>query len=255
MLRILVNSLILLLLASPYTMAQNSHEEMLKSGKLLFQVNCSRCHGMLGDGGTGPSLARSYLPRASTDEKLANVISNGIPGTGMPAAWTFTEIEIEKVVKYIRHLGRDNETVIIGDVENGKALFDNSVCFTCHIVSGNGGSLGPDLTRVGLKRGQEYLVASISHPGKNQPVGSNGFLEFLVVNVALKSGEIITGVRVNEDTFSIQIKDASNRLYSFKKADILSIEKNKDKSLMPSFNDQFSASELNDIAAYLTSLK
>jgi len=210
---------------------------------------------MLGGGGTGPSLIRSYLPRASTDDKLASVISNGIPGTGMPSAWVLTEIEVAKLVKYIRFMGQGKEPIIKGNIADGKTLFKNSACSTCHIVSGNGGSLGPDLTRVGLKRGQDYLVESISHPGKNKPVGATGFYEFLVVNVTLNNGEVLRGIRVNEDTFSIQLKDNSNQLHSLKKENVKLIERNIDKSLMPSFKDQFSASELDDIAAYLTSLK
>ena len=210
---------------------------------------------MLGGGGTGPSLTRSYLPRAATDEQLASVISNGIPGTGMPSAWVLTEIEVNKVVKYVRFIGQGKEPIIKGNVANGKTLFDNSACSTCHIVSGNGGSLGPDLTKVGLKRGQDYLVESISHPGKNKPVGATGFYDYLVVNVTLSNGEVVTGIRINEDTFSIQLKDAANRLHSIKKEHVKLIERNMDKSLMPSFKDQFSAIELDDIAAYLTSLK
>jgi putative heme-binding domain-containing protein len=122
-------------------------------------------------------------------------------------------------------------------------------------VSGIGGSLGPELTRIGLKRGQGYLAAAISHPGKSKPVDTNGFYQFLVVRVELKNGKTIEGIRINEDTFSIQLKDHSNHLYSFKKEQILSIEKIKDFSLMPSFIDQFSDSEINDIVAYLTSLE
>jgi len=255
MLRVLFKSLIILLLVSPYTMAQSSHKEMLRSGKLLFQVNCARCHGMLADGGTGPSLNRSYLPRASTDEKLANVISNGIPGSGMPANWILTEVEVDKIVQYVRHVGRESEQVLIGNAKNGKALFEGSICSTCHIVSGKGGSLGPELTRIGLQRGRRYLAEAIAHPGKNKPVDANGFFQFLMISVELKNGKTIKGVRINEDTFSIQIKDPSNRLYSFKKEDILSIEKIMDKSLMPSFADRFSDDEINDIVAYLTSLE
>ena len=84
---------------------------------------------------------------------------------------------------------------------------------------------------------------------------TNGFYQFLVVRVELKNGKTIEGIRINEDTFSIQLKDHSNHLYSFKKEQILSIEKIKDFSLMPSFIDQFSDSEINDIVAYLTSLE
>ena len=242
-------------LVGPGLIAQDIQDDVLRSGKLLFQRNCARCHGMLGAGGTGPSLQRSYLPRASTDEQLANVISNGIPGTGMPSIWILTEVEINKIISYVRDIGKGREEVVSGNVENGELLFKNSICSTCHIVSGEGGSFGPELTSVGSKRGTKFLAEAITHPGKNRPVDGDGFFEFLVVGVTLKSGEVITGIRLNEDTFSIQIKDASNRIYSFQKKDIASVEKVKDRSLMPSFTNQFSETEIDDLVAYLTSLR
>ena len=238
-----------------FSFGQNLEDEMLRSGKILFQVNCSRCHGMFGNGGTGPSLRRPYLPRASTDEELAQVISNGIQGTAMPAIWILIEPEIEKIVKYVRHIGQGNEEVITGNAQNGKVLFENSICTTCHIVSGEGGSFGPDLTQIGLKRGQDYLAGAITHPGKSKPLDENGFFKFLLVSIDLKNGEIIKGIRINEDSFSIQIKDVGNFLHSYHKEDILSIRKIKDESLMPGFSEQFSESDINDIVAYLTSLQ
>ena len=61
--------LFIVLFHTPFQVAaQNTDKDILRSGRLLFQVNCSRCHGMLGGGGTGPNLIQSYLPRASTDE-------------------------------------------------------------------------------------------------------------------------------------------------------------------------------------------
>jgi putative heme-binding domain-containing protein len=236
-------------------MAQENKDDLLGSGKALFQRHCGRCHGMLGAGGTGPSLQRSYLPRASTDEQLTNLISNGIPGTGMPSIWILTDPEIKQIASYVRAIGKESDQVISGNVENGKSLFKNSICSTCHIVSGEGGSLGPELTSIGSKRGAKYLAAALTHPGKNKPLNADGFLDFLVVSIKLKNEEMITGIRLNEDTFSIQIKDASNQIYSFQKSDIVSIEKVKDRSLMPSFTDQFSKDEMNDLVAYLNSLR
>jgi mono/diheme cytochrome c family protein len=75
--------ILLLLISSVSVLAQDESVEIIE-GQKLFRIHCGRCHGMLGAGGTGPSLRRPYLPRASTDEKLAYVIANGIEGTGMP---------------------------------------------------------------------------------------------------------------------------------------------------------------------------
>jgi cytochrome c1 len=75
------------------------------------------------------------------------------------------------------------------------------------------------------------------------------------VNVATKNGQNVHGIRVNEDSFSIQIRDDSGRSYSFWKTDIAQIDKQRGKSPMPSYKSQLSDSELTDLVAYLASLK
>jgi cytochrome c oxidase cbb3-type subunit III len=65
----------------------------------------------------------------------------------------------------------------------------------------------------------------------------------------------VTGVRVNEDSFSVQVRDASGRLHSFWKSDIARVDKPQNKSSMPSLRGQLSDPELTDPVAYLASLK
>jgi mono/diheme cytochrome c family protein len=62
------------------------------------------------------------------------------------------------------------------------------------------------------------------------------------------------GARVNEDTFTIQLRDSNNELHSYRKADLRQVEKEFGKSAMPSFKDRLSASDVNDLVAYLSSL-
>ena len=58
----------------------------------------------------------------------------------------------------------------------------------------------------------------------------------------------------NEDTYSIQILDESESLRAFMKADLESIEK-PEESLMPPFDSFFSSREIQDLVAYLYSLR
>lgn len=226
-----------------------------KQGKKLYMVHCARCHGVLGNGGTGPSLTRPNLPRATTDEKFASIISNGIEGTGMPFNWMLEGKDVENIIKYVRSLSKQDAFEITGDAIKGKELFKGSSCSNCHVVAGVGGTTGPELTKVGLKRGSSFMRTAITHPGQSKTMDYNGFYEFLLVKIQLKSGEEITGIRVNEDTFSIQIKDASNAFKTYVKQDIETLEKLKEQSLMPGFSDQFTESELQDLVAYLSTLK
>jgi len=250
----LLKILLPMLLLSPVVVAQDASEEMLK-GKSLFMIHCSRCHGVLGNGGTGPSLARPYLPRASTDEKLSVIIASGINGTAMPGNWALQKNDIEAVVTYVRSLAGNDPDSPAGDAIRGKELFSESICGTCHMVSGEGGSVGPDLTLVGQRRGRHFMTSAITHPGQSKIKDGNGFYKFLMVRLTLKDGSNVAGMRVNEDTFSIQIRDADNKFHTYSKSEISSIDKMFEQSIMPSFADQFSEEEINDIVAYLTSLK
>ena len=68
-------------------------------------------------------------------------------------------------------------------------------------------------------------------------------------------GPRVTGVRVNEDSFSLQIRDSDGRSYSFWKKDVAQVMKQPGKSPMPSCQGQLSDAELTDLVAYLASLK
>jgi hypothetical protein len=70
-----------------------------------------------------------------------------------------------------------------------------------------------------------------------------------------KEGGEVRGIRVNEDTFTIQVRDQAGKFYSLRKADLELLEKQIGKSLMPSFAARLTEPELNDLVAYLVSLQ
>jgi mono/diheme cytochrome c family protein len=78
----------------------------LADGERLFRVHCARCHGIDGAGGEGSNLVRSKLKHAADDEALIALLSDGIPGTGMPDMWTLDENQRTRVAAYVRTLGR-----------------------------------------------------------------------------------------------------------------------------------------------------
>ena len=78
---------------------------------------------------------------------------------------------------------------------------------------------------------------------------------FLYVRVKTHQGDEFIGVRVNEDTFSIQIRDATGKVRSFFRSELAELHKDWGKSPMPSYAKVFSADELDDLVAYLVSLR
>jgi putative heme-binding domain-containing protein len=208
-----------------------------------------------GAGGNGPSLARARLRHAADDAALVEVLKEGIPGTEMDGAWQLNDREIGQVAAYVRSLGQTEEAALPGDAGKGKALFGKSDCARCHVVQGQGGSLGPDLTEVGARRGVAYLRRLLREPGKDHPLDAAGFVAFLVVQVATQDGRVVRGLRINEDTFTIQLRDADNRLHSFPKRALAELKREWNGSLMPSYAEAIPAADLDDLIAYLASLR
>lgn len=248
---------VILLLSITYPAAGQT-AAALEKGKQLFLGMCSRCHGVAGGGGEGPNLARPILSRAPDDEALAGVIRDGIPGTGMPKIRRFTDSELHAMVVYVRSLGRTTPIASPGSPDAGKAVYQRLGCSGCHIVDGLGGSFGPELSDIGLHRAPDYLRQAILDPGATLPKGvmavpGRGFNEFLPVRVVTRDGKEVRGLRVNEDSFTIQVRDAGNLLHSFRKSDLVTLEKEIGKSMMPGYKGKISSSELDDLVAYLAS--
>jgi len=218
-------------------------------GKKLFETHCALCHGATGAGGRGPDLARPALPRAPDDESLRKIIAEGIPGTEMPQFWQLSPGEAGDLAAYVRSLGQIAIVPLPGDAERGRLLYEKSGCSACHIVRGAGNGLGPELTDAGARRNPDYLRESIVKPAASVPP------QFLVVTVATRTGPAIRGLRVNEDTFTIQLRDAAGRFYSFRKAALVNLKKETDATLMPSYELKFSSAELDDLVAFLASLR
>jgi len=231
----------------------------IAAGKVLYEATCSKCHGLDGGGGDGPSLLGA--PERLGDAEVGAIIRGGIPGTGMNGYGSLNIDETGQIVGYLRTLGRTVDTEIAkGDPAKEKSLYDASGCAACHIISGQGGGVGPELTRVGSMRGPTYLRTTLLTPGTNLPqeaaaMERGRFTQFLFVRVTTKEGHTVEGTRVYEDSFTIELKDATGRFHSFRKLELQKLEKLPGKSVMPSFKDTLSATQLDDLVAYLASLK
>ena len=238
--------------------AQNNAD--VDGGRRLFQGMCAECHGAGGAGGEAPSLNRPRLGHAPDDRALASVIANGIPNTAMPRIRRFTESELKQLVAYVRSVGAVAQGGVPGDAKKGAAIYKNLACASCHIVAGEGGTLGPDLSDIGVMRGAAYLREAVVDPGASLPKGtlsvlSRGYAEYLPVRIVTRQGNEIRGIRVDEDVFTIQVRDAAGRSYSLRKSDIEVLDKQAGKSVMPSFASRLTVPELTDLVAYLVSLR
>lgn len=215
----------------------------IAAGKAIFQSRCAGCHGLNGGGGRGPDLRRPKLLHAS-DEALKLVISNGIP-PGMPAAFYLSPEELRSVAAFVRGLSSVPKEKLPGDARRGRLIYTLSGCSNCHILGGEGVAIGPDLTGIASRRGAAQIRATLVDPSRTLPDG------FLFIEAVTSAGKTIRGTRLNEDTFTIQIRNLQGDLYSFRKSELVELHKLRNRTVMPPFGTTLSTSELDDLVAYL----
>ena len=172
----------------------------------------------------------------------------------MPRNWMLMEKEVSLVAAFVLSLGRQSADAIEGDPEQGRRVYQRAQCSNCHILDGEGRGIGPQLSAVGALRGVEYLRQMILHPESQEPLDPDGFHASLAVRVVTAGGEEIVGRRVNEDSFTIQLRDRQNRYYSFRKTDLQAIRREPGSRLMPSFESVLSDKEVEDLVSYLAGL-
>lgn len=230
-----------------------------EAGKALFQQNCVNCHGLDATGEEGPNL--HGVPQALGDAAVSNIIRRGIPGTGMPSSYILTEQDAANIVAWLRSLDSAPQPAALGDAKKGEAVYASAGCAACHMIDGTGGDIGPELSRIGSERGAANLKARLIDPGANLPkpaggfTGGGGFTEYLMFRAVEKDGHVTEGIRVGEDSFSIVLRDAQGNLHGFSKPDLAKLEKEPGKSIMPSFKDTLSSAQMDDLIAYLSTLK
>jgi len=218
-------------------------------GRRLYDAHCAICHSIGGTGGRGPRLDVPKLRRASNSRALGSLIRFGIQGSEMPGAWSLSDDDVDAISGYVLELGQREPEVTPGDADRGKAIYAAQDCAACHMINGFGSSLGPDLSDIGLRRSAAYLRTELVRPGAAVPQG------FMMIYAVPEKGDPVEGMRENEDSFSVQIRDVENRFHSFRKADLKTFRKQRGKTLMPSYGQKLDGTEMDDLIAYLASLQ
>ncbi|MBG99353.1 MAG: hypothetical protein CMN58_03275 [Solibacterales bacterium] len=235
--------------SNPFT----SSEDVV-AGSRIYRSHCASCHGLDGSGGGGGHGGQGadltgQLRYGASDEELYSVLETGIPGTEMVATF-FDGKQLWQLVSFVRTLAKAAQPgTLVGNAERGALLFaKKGGCVQCHMIGGKGGRKAPPLGGIGSSRSSKSLKNSILRPAE-QVLPSHWTVQILT-----NRGEKVSGQRLNEDTFSIQVLDSKGRLRSLMKKDLVSYNINK-KSAMPSYEGILSDEEIDDIVAYLSSLR
>jgi mono/diheme cytochrome c family protein len=137
-------------------------------GAQIFQQNCTACHGAQAEGGIGPALRDSQYIQTAGDQAITDTISNGRPGTAMPA-WSqargglLSDAQIANVIAFLHTLqpgaaapseatpeparpsnpgGPGEAATLVGDVSRGETEF-SQICAACHGPQGTQGIPNP----------------------------------------------------------------------------------------------------------------
>jgi putative heme-binding domain-containing protein len=212
----------LLLFAAASLMAQqrNPHTTPadVEAGGKIFRSHCADCHGLKGEGGKGPNLASGIYYHGSTDEALFRNVIDGIPGTAMPSQF-FSSDQIWQVIAHLRALASTgSHSAPAGDAQKGGTLFRSKGCSGCHMVRGDGGVNGPDLTFIGSQRPVEFLRQSILEP--DTVVAK----EYWPTEAVLESGVASKGFLLNQDTYYVQMLTRDKGLVTLPRKDLRKLD-------------------------------
>ena len=220
----------------------------IDAGSRVYNAQCAQCHGANGDMVPGVDLRRGLFKRSSSDEDLARVITAGVPGAGMPP-FALQPAELTGVVAFIRAGFDSTSAVRIGNAGAGRQIFEGKgACGSCHRVTGRGPRAAPDLSDIGLARTPAALQRTLLDP-------SSGMMPInRPVRIVTKDGRTVTGRRLNEDTYTVQVMTDAEQLLSLAKSELRSYVV-ETTSRMPSYAGALTDDEIADLIAYLLTLK
>ena len=233
---------------SPPTTASKTNAAGLSEAKTAFNTACASCHGLDARGGErGPDLVSRPEVVRKTDAELLKILIDGKTAAGMPSFASFAPARLSGLVSYLRSLqGRSKRLPLPGDPVRGKALFfGKAKCAECHMIGGQGGFFGQDLTSYATRMSVDDIRSVVVSPSKDLDPRRG------LVTVMLADSTTLSGLPRNEDNFSLQLQTPDGVFHLLNKSDIKDLAYTG-RSAMPSdYGAILSPVELNDLVSYL----
>ncbi|MGQ9645566.1 MAG: c-type cytochrome [Thermodesulfobacteriota bacterium] len=163
-------------------------DEVVQGKRVWHRYNCNDCHTILGIGGYySPDVTKTYSTRG--ENWLRAFLKN--PETPDPQRrkmpnQNLSDDEINKLIAFFKWVDAIDtnewpptpitvakktgvplkETAL---VVMGRNLYNQNRCDLCHQIGGQGGMIGPDLSRVGTKYDAQWLGKKIKDPKSLNP--------------------------------------------------------------------------------------
>ena len=141
-----------------------------------------------------------------------------------------------------------------GNAAKGRKLWDGSAksdlqCAKCHLLGGQGGRIGPDLSLIGLKASRENLYDSILSPSK--AIAD----QYLTQVITTTKGQTISGLLAEETADAVTLRDANGKDFRIPKAEIEERGKSQESIMPANLVAHLSEDDLVDLVEFLTTLR
>ncbi len=210
-----------------------------------FAQTCSLCHGNDARGtDRAPSLVNPDHFKTLSDADLQTIILKGkgkMPGFPVPSE------QLVVLTGFIRGINSTaSATPVAGDAKAGEGIFFGSgACSLCHMVHGQGGSIGPDLSAVARRLRLPDMQRALTDPAASIPVG------YTTATVTLKSGKTLTGFLRAQGSHDLVLQTMDGTLHPLLDSEYRKVAPQA-TAAMPPF--QGTAEERKNVVAYLSTL-
>jgi putative heme-binding domain-containing protein len=138
-----------------------------------------------------------------------------------------------------------------GDADRGRTVFLSSrtACSACHTVNGQGGRVGPELSKIGGIRAPADLLESVVYPSATLVRGYETYI------VQTREGQTLTGLLARETADAVYLKTADRTEVRVSRDAIDSIAPGRQSIMPQGLEGKMNRDELRDLIAFLKSLK
>ncbi len=213
--------------------------------KQTYAKLCAGCHGADALGTQqGPGLAGNLRLKKRSLASLRTVIQKGVPAAGMPA-FILPAATVEALAALVTSLNATAaEAPVNGDTAAGQAFFSKQ-CASCHMVSGSGTAMAPDLSQVARTLTVDQLRESLLEPSAHIVPG------YGLATLQLRDGRTLRGFLRSRSRFDLVVQDLKGGLRPIRIDQVARMTEEK-ASLMPAL--KASSDELQNLLAYLSRL-
>jgi putative heme-binding domain-containing protein len=160
--------------------------------------------------------------------------------------WGQIRVSDEQKRAQIKSLKQELQPEVLAEADprEGRRLFDKS-CASCHVLFGQGGKIGPDLT--GAQRSNlDYLLENIVDPSAVVTK------EFRATLILLEDDRVLSGL-VTEETENVVTLATQNEVFKLAKESIVSMKKTDQSTMPEGLLDQLSDAQVRNLFVYLQS--